>query len=105
MYSDTIFRIMQTLVQRSRAHRARKKLSQQQLAEQSGVSLGSLKRFETSGQISLESLLKIALTLGCLSDFDQLMEITDTPNSIDELFKNNHGSSAHTNIECFAQLR
>jgi len=33
------------------------------------VSLGSLKHFEGSGQIALESLLKLALVLECLGDF------------------------------------
>jgi len=43
--------------------------TQNELAIRSGVSLGSLKRFEGSGQISLESLLKLALILECLEDF------------------------------------
>ncbi len=38
-------------------------LTQGELAERSGVSLGSIKRFESSGQISLESLLKLAQIL------------------------------------------
>jgi transcriptional regulator with XRE-family HTH domain len=37
--------------------------TQEGLAKRSGVSLGSLKRFESSGHISLESLLKLALVL------------------------------------------
>jgi len=44
-------------------------LTQTELAKRSGVSLGSLKRFEGSGQIALESLLKLALVLECLGDF------------------------------------
>jgi len=44
--------------------------TQKELSSRAGVSLGSLKRFETSGQISLESLLKLALVLECLGDFD-----------------------------------
>ena len=44
-------------------------LTQTELATRSGVSLGSLKRFEGSGQIALESLLKLALVLECLEDF------------------------------------
>ena len=42
-------------------------LSQQTLAERSGVSYGVLKKFERTGKISLESLLKLALTLGSLN--------------------------------------
>jgi transcriptional regulator with XRE-family HTH domain len=44
-------------------------LSQQTLSEKSGVSYGSLKKFEQTGQISLESLLKLALVLGCMDGF------------------------------------
>ena len=38
-----------------------KKISQQRLSIKSGVSLGSIKRFEGTGQISLLSLTKIAV--------------------------------------------
>jgi hypothetical protein len=44
------------------------------------VSYASLRRFETSGEISLSSLLKIAQALGALEDFNQLFKhkiITD----------------------------
>ena len=41
----------------------RRKISQQKLADLSGVSYGSIKRFETSGQISLLALTKIAMAL------------------------------------------
>ena len=36
--------------------------------------LGIAKRFERTGAIALESLLKIALVLDCLSDFDKVGE-------------------------------
>ncbi len=48
--------------------------TQKECAMRSGVSLGSLKRFESSGQISLESLLKLAFVLECLGDFSSLCE-------------------------------
>ncbi len=44
------------------------------LAERSGVSLGSLRRFEASGRVSLQNLLKLAFTLGRLDDFDALFQ-------------------------------
>lgn len=47
-------------------------LSQQNLSLRSGVSLGSIKRFERSGKISLESLLKLALVLKSLESFNSL---------------------------------
>ena len=60
--------------------------TQAELAERSGVSLGSLKRFETTGQISLESLLKLALVLECLEDFERVCDTRDNmPKSLEEL--------------------
>ncbi|MBD3750785.1 MAG: helix-turn-helix transcriptional regulator [Sphingobacteriales bacterium] len=63
-------------------------LTQEGLANKSGVSLGSLKRFEKSGQISLESLLKLSVVLECLDDFlDIANKKEPTIDSIDELLK------------------
>jgi hypothetical protein len=45
-------------------------LTQAELAKRSGVSFGSIKRFELTGQISLESLLKSAQIFNRMSDFD-----------------------------------
>ena len=53
------------------------KLTQEDLAERSGVSFGSVKRFERTGQISFESLLKIVEALGRLSEFETLLEVKD----------------------------
>ena len=47
-------------------------LSQAGLAKRSGVTLGSLKRFEATGLIAFDSLLKLAPVLDCLSDFDRV---------------------------------
>ena len=61
------------------ARRAREKrlflnLTQVELAARSGVSVASLKRFESSGRIALISLLHIALVLGNLTDFEHLFQ-------------------------------
>lgn len=64
------------------------RLTQAGLAKRSGVTLGSLKRFETSGLIAFDSLLKIALVLDCLADFDRLVVDDDrslTTRSLDEV--------------------
>ncbi|MDZ4668708.1 MAG: helix-turn-helix transcriptional regulator [bacterium] len=60
--------------------------SQSELARRSGVSLGSLKRFELSGQISLESLLKLAHLLGHLNDFEKLLNPIPNLSEIEKLF-------------------
>jgi transcriptional regulator with XRE-family HTH domain len=65
--------VQQDIAGRFKDRRLALNLTQRDLAARSGVSWGSLKRFEREGLISLESLLKIALVLGCLGDFDKLM--------------------------------
>lgn len=52
-------------------------LTQQTLAQRAGVTYAVLKKFERTGQISLESLLKIALILGCLEKFDDLFPVME----------------------------
>lgn len=52
--------------------RRRKKISQKELAARSGVSLGSLKRFEQTGEISLQSLTKLAIALGVEGELETL---------------------------------
>lgn len=54
--------------------RKRRKISQIRLSEKSGVSLGSVKRFERSGEISLVSLTKIAIALGVEGELEHLFE-------------------------------
>ena len=51
------------LAQRIRNIRKRRSISQEKLASMSCVSYGSVKRFESTGQISLLSLTKIAMAL------------------------------------------
>lgn len=64
--------IQQELATRVRARRKELKLSQQQFATRAGMSFGSYKRFEQCGEISLRSLIGIALALGCEGEFDNL---------------------------------
>jgi transcriptional regulator with XRE-family HTH domain len=79
-----------SIAKRAKDKRLSLNLSQQTLANRSGVSLGSLKKFEQSGKISLESLLKIALILDALADFSQPFKntIIEKPRSLEELLKN-----------------
>lgn len=63
-------------------------LSQEGLAKRSGVTLGSLKRFERTGLIAFDSLLKLALVLDCLGDFDRVAAEDDhalTGRSLDDI--------------------
>ena len=76
--------IRQELAARAKERRLALNISQQELAERSGVSLGSIKRFEGSGLISLSALLEIALVFGCLGDFDTLFITKSEPLSLFE---------------------
>lgn len=78
--------IMQEIALRHKQIRKESGLSQAELAERSGVSLGSLKRFESSGQISLESLLKLAQILNRLSDFETILKQDADLKRIEKLF-------------------
>lgn len=69
---ETAEEINLELAKRVRFIRKRKKLSQEALSRKSGVSYGSIKRFESSGQISLLSLTKISVALGCVEDIKTL---------------------------------
>jgi transcriptional regulator with XRE-family HTH domain len=75
------------LASRARELRLELNLSQQTLSKKSGVSYGSLKKFEQTGQISLESLLKLAVILGCMDDFNALFvhKSAEKALSLDEL--------------------
>ena len=57
--------------------RLRRGWKQSTLAERAGVSLGSLRRFEQTGQISLRNLLALAFSLDHLGDFDSVLEIPE----------------------------
>ena len=69
---ETAEEINTALAARIRQIRKRRGISQQQLSEDSGVSLGSLKRFESTGQISLLSLTKLAMALNCADEIRNL---------------------------------
>jgi transcriptional regulator with XRE-family HTH domain len=60
--------------------------SRRTLATRAGVNPWSLKRFEVSGQIAFESLIKLAIVLGNIGDFESLFAARPKrPASMDEL--------------------
>ncbi len=69
--------ILERLQVNYKQKRLQHSLTQAGLSSRSGVSLGSIKRFESTGQISLESLLSISLVLECLDDFNQIANIQE----------------------------
>ena len=72
LYPKTWKEINTEIAERMVQLRKRKKLSQKSLALRSGVSLGSLKRFEQTGEISLQSLTKIAIALEVEGELEEL---------------------------------
>ena len=66
--------VISGIVERVKKRRKQMKLSQRQLSQKSGVTYASIRRFETTGEISLSSLLKIAHALDSLKDFEELFK-------------------------------
>ncbi len=78
--------IVKSLADKIKEHRKKLKISQEVLAQRSGVSLGSIKRFETKYEISLQSFIKIAIALDLDNDLENLFT-QKTYTSIDEIIK------------------
>ena len=74
---ETAEELDQKLAQRVRNIRKRRSISQEKLASMSGVSYGSVKRFEMTGKISLLSLTKIAMALDIAGELRDIF--TDVP--------------------------
>lgn len=74
IYLRTPQEVQTGIAARFKARRLAMNLTQRELAARSGVTWASLKRFERQGLIALDSLLKLALVLECLDDFDKLAE-------------------------------
>ncbi len=81
------------LAQNVRERRLQMDLTQEGLAERSGVPLSTLRKFEQTGMISLESFLKILSIVGGLEEIIEVLK----PNkpafkSIDEVLKSDKKS-------------
>lgn len=64
--------ILSLLASRLRAQRLAQELSQQELARMAGLSLGAVRKLETSGQSSLETLVRVVRSLGLLGELESL---------------------------------
>jgi transcriptional regulator with XRE-family HTH domain len=65
--------IMILLSKRIRVLRKQEKMSQVELSERSGVAHASIRKFESTGIISLEPLLKVCEVLKHLTDFESIL--------------------------------
>ena len=80
----TPVQILQDIGLRAKSARLSENMSRKTLAEKAGVSEASLKRFETTGQVSLSSLVQLLMALDRLADLDELLA-EKTPLSVREL--------------------
>ncbi|MDT8437332.1 MAG: helix-turn-helix transcriptional regulator [Gemmatimonadota bacterium] len=64
--------IARVLARRVKVLRLDRGWTQRELAERAGVALATYRRFERTGRISLERLLRLALVLDALGGFHQL---------------------------------
>ena len=69
------------------AIRKNRKVSQQRLSILSGVSYASIRRFEKTGDISLSSLVKLALSLQLYDDLDNLFKNHYEYKTIEEIIR------------------
>ena len=60
------------LAKRARELRLFHEWTREELASRAGITVASLKRFETTGKISLNRLLSVAMALNALQDFAEL---------------------------------
>ena len=69
---STSAEILRALGVRLREQRLAQSLSQCELAQMAGLSLGALRKLESSGQCSLETLIRVAQALGLQEALDDL---------------------------------
>ena len=74
--------VMQRTAQRAKALRLEQNITQQELADKVGIAVGTVKRFEMTGEIQFNHLLRIALVLGKLEDFSNIFAVNDVPASL-----------------------
>lgn len=85
---ETAEELDEQLAKRVRRIRKRRGISQEDLSHKSGVSYGSIKRFETTGKISLLSLTKIAMALDCADEIRSMFTQV-AYQSIEEVIREN----------------
>ena len=74
--------VMRECAKRVRELRIRQNITQQELAERVGVAVGTIKRFEKTGEAQFRTVLTVALVLRRLEDFTDLFKIPDVPASL-----------------------
>lgn len=70
--------ILQTLGGRVREQRLAQELPQRELAEMAGLSLGAIRKLETSGQSSLDTLVRVIQALGLTAELEEWLVLKRT---------------------------
>lgn len=83
-YTKTPKEIQLEIAKNVKKRRKELRITQEEFAKKSGVSFGSIKRFENTGEISLFSLVKIAIILNCENELLELFKQNEY-NSIEEI--------------------
>lgn len=78
--------ILQSIAKRVKERRLERRYTQKKIAALSGIPLPTYRRFENTGEISLRSLIFIAIALDMEEDFS-LIFATKTYSSIDDILK------------------
>lgn len=88
-YTKTPKEIQLEIAKNVKKRRKELRITQEEFAKKSGVSFGSIKRFENTGEISLLSLVKIAIILNCENELLELFKQNEY-NSIEEIINEKH---------------
>ncbi len=81
---DTPSDVAKRLAYKIKKIRKQKKITQRELSGRSNVSYATLRKFEKTGQISLESLIKLTMELGVVNEINELFA-NPVYNSIEEV--------------------
>ena len=84
----TTSKAQKKLAEQARVRRLQMELTQEGLAARSGVALPTLRKFERTGTLSLESFLKLHMVLGGLEDILKATQVKDRIfSSIDDVLE------------------
>lgn len=94
---DTPEDLIRQVAENFRRRRVEKNISRQRMSELSGVPLSTLARFETSGLISFESLVKLAMASGYTADVKNLFGTArfDTMAELDLIHRKTNNKRAY----------
>ena len=88
MLLKTPYEMAVDAAKRFRSQRMAKKITIRALSENSGVPYSTIRRFESTGEISFLSLVKLASVIGEDRQIEKLFAL-DVPASIEEIIRGN----------------